>query len=268
MNSALSILKEQINSFYLIKRLSLYELKSTNSNTYLGILWEVINPMIQISIYWFVFGYGIRGGEAVEGIPYLQWMLAGISVWFFVNPAILHGSKSIYTRIKIISKMDFPMSVIPTFVIMSKFYHHIILIGIITIILQFYHYPVSIYLLQLPYYMFATIALLVSITLVTSTLSTIVRDIQMIVQAIMRILLYVSPILWTPNGLPEMVQTIMKINPLYYIVEGYRASLLGTSWYFVEGLNYTMYFWSFVLVTFVLGSIIHIKFRDRFVDFL
>jgi teichoic acid transport system permease protein len=268
MNSIFSVLKEQINSFYLIKRLSLYELKSANSNTYLGILWEIINPMIQISIYWFVFGYGIRGGEAVEGIPYLQWMLAGIAVWFFVNPAIIQGSKSIYTRIKMISKMDFPLSVIPTYVIISKFYHHIILVGIIIVILQFYHFPVSLYLIQLPYYMFAAIALLISITLITSTLSTIVRDVQMIVQAVMRILIYLSPILWTPNELPSLVQTFMKINPLYYIVEGYRASLLGTSWYFVDHFNYTLYFWGFVLVTFFVGSTFHVKFRDRFIDFL
>ena len=268
MNSALSVLREQISSFYLIQRLSLYELKSTNSNTYLGILWEIINPMIQISIYWFVFGYGIRGGEAIEGMPYLQWMLAGIVVWFFVNPAILQGSKSIYTRIKIVSKLDFPMSVIPTYVIISKFYHHVILSAIIIIILQFYHFSISLYLIQLPYYMFATIALLVSITLITSTLSTIVRDVQMVVQAVMRVLLYLSPILWTPNGLPELIQMVMKINPLYYVVEGYRASLLGTSWYFIESLNYTLYFWGFVLFSFLLGSIIHIKFRDRFVDFL
>ena len=51
-----TVLKEQIQNFYLIRRLSLYELKSKNKNNYLGMAWEVINPSIQILIYWFVFG--------------------------------------------------------------------------------------------------------------------------------------------------------------------------------------------------------------------
>ena len=59
MNAAWIVLKEQIKNFYLIRRLSVYEMKSANNDNYLGILWEIINPMIQISIYWFVFGFGI-----------------------------------------------------------------------------------------------------------------------------------------------------------------------------------------------------------------
>jgi len=270
MSSVITIIKEQFNSIYLIQRLSLYELKSANNNNYLGFLWELINPMIQISIYWFVFGYGVRSRPGIDGVEYLPWMLSGIAVWFFIYQSILHGSKSIYTRIKIISKMSFPMSVIPTYVIISKFYHHVILVGIIGVILHFYGYFVSVYYLQLIYFMFATIVFLVSLSLITSTLSTIVRDVQMVVQAVLRVLIYLSGILWAPNSekLPEFVQTIMKLNPVYYLVEGYRHSLLGTSWYFVEDIQYTLYFWALVFIILLLGSMLHLKFRKHFVDFL
>lgn len=266
--SMFKVIREQISSFYLIRRLSLFELKSANNSHYLGILWELINPMIQIGIYYFVFGYGIRGGRAVEGIPYFYWMLAGILVWFFVNPAILDASKSIYTRIALIAKMSFPMSVIPTYVIISKFYQHLMLVGVIVAIFQFTGYPISIYYLSLPYYMFATIILLVAISLITSTLATIVRDVQMIVQAIVRMLLYLTPLLWTPERLPHIVQSVMKFNPLYYIAEGYRAALLGHSWYLIEHIKYTAYFWGLVFVLLFIGSALHLKFRNRFVDYL
>ncbi|MDZ5471928.1 ABC transporter permease [Bacillus sp. 31A1R] len=271
MKSMLTVIKEQISSFYLIIRLSLFEVKSSNNNNYLGMLWELINPMIQIGIYWFVFGYGIRGGEPVGGIPYIHWMLSGIAVWFFFNPAILEASKSIYTRINFIAKMNFPMSVIPTYVIFSKLYPHIVLTAIIAIILQFAGYTISIYYLQLFYFMFATIALLLAVSLITSTLATIVRDVQMIVQAVVRTLIYLSPLLWTPKHsekLPEFVQLIMMVNPLYYIVEGYRSALLGTSWFMIENVQYTIYFWSLILVLFTIGSFLHLKFRNHFIDYL
>jgi teichoic acid transport system permease protein len=271
MKSMITVLKEQANSFYLIMRLSFFEVKSANNNNYLGMLWEIINPMIQIAIYWFVFGYGIRGGQPINGVPYVYWMLSGIIVWFFISPSFLEASKSIYTRINFISKMSFPMSVIPTYVIISKFYPHIIVTAIISVILQFAGYSFSIYYFQLLYFMFATIMFLLAVSLITSTLSTIIRDVQMIVQAVVRMLLYLTPLLWTPKesaNLPEIVHLAMMANPLYYLVEGYRASLLGSSWLIVEQWEYTLYFWGITILLFSIGSFLHLKFRSHFVDYL
>ncbi|MEW4289694.1 ABC transporter permease [Rossellomorea marisflavi] len=276
MKSAVTVLKEQLSNFYLIQRLSLYELKSNNKNNLLGMLWEVINPGIQIAIYWFVFGYGLKTGgqgrSAVGDVPFVIWLLAGMVVWFFISPAIVQSSKSVYTRIRMLSKMSFPMSAIPSYVIMSKFYPHLYLTGITIIIFQFMGYPISVYYLQLPYFMVSVIAVVFAISLITSTLSTMIRDVQMVVQSLIRMLLYLTPILWNMEGIfkgkNDLLLTIMKLNPFYYIVEGYRSSLLGKGWYFVEHAQYTLYFWGLVLVLFMFGSFIHVKFRRHFVDFL
>lgn len=267
MKSMVMVLKEQISSLYLIKRLSIYQVKSTNNNNYLGLIWEVLNPLIQMSIYWFVFGVGIRGGAGVEEVPFVYWLMSGLAVWFFISPSILQASKSIYTRLNMISKMNFPMSVIPSYVIISNFYQHLILVGIVTILFLITGQGLSIQYFQLVYYMFAAVMFIFSISLITSTLSTIVRDVQMIVQAIMRMLLYLTPILWTPDKLPLILQKIMKLNPVCYIVEGYRNSFLGTGWIH-EDINYALYFWGFVFITFLIGSTLHVKFRKHFADYL
>ncbi len=273
MKSALTVLKEQFTSFYLIQRLSLYELKSNNKNNYLGMLWELINPGIQIAIYWFVFGYGLKnGGQGradVHDVPFFIWLLAGMVVWFFISPAITHSSKSVYTRIRMLSKMSFPMSAIPSYVILSKFYPHLYLTGITIILFQFMGFPVSVYYLQLPYFMISVLAVIFALSLIMSTLSTMIRDVQMVVQAVVRMLLYMSPILWNMEDLlSDRLVMIMKLNPFYYIVEGYRSALLGEGWYFIEHYQYTLYFWGLVLVLFIFGSYIHVKFRRHFVDFL
>ncbi|OCA84653.1 MULTISPECIES: ABC transporter permease [unclassified Bacillus (in: firmicutes)] len=268
MKSMFTVIQEQIRSFYLIKRLSVFELKSANNSNYLGIMWEFLNPLIQIGVYWVVFGMGIRGGREIGDVPFIYWMLSGISLWFFANPAIMDGTKSIYTRINFISKMSFPMSAIPSYVIMSKFYQHIVIVIIVSIILQFGGFPISLYYLQLPYFMIAAIILFFAVTLVTSTLATIVRDVVMIVQAIMRMLIYLTPILWVSNSLPGFLQMIIKFNPLTYLVEGYRAAMLGQSWYFIEHADYTLYFWGVTIVLLMIGSALHLKFRNHFVDYL
>ncbi|MFC5465628.1 ABC transporter permease [Lederbergia graminis] len=274
MKAAIKVLQEQINHFYLIRRLSLYELKSTNRNNYLGMAWEVINPTIQILIYWFVFG-AIRKRADVEiapdvEVPFILWLLAGFILWIFFYQSTIQGSKSIYSRLGMLAKMNFPMSVIPNFVIFSQFYIHLFMLGITIVIFNLAGYFISFYYIQLFYYIFATFALLFSIALITSTLSTIIRDVHMFLNATLRMLLYLSPILWPITAYFEdpLLNAAMKLNPLFYIIEGYRASLFGTEWYLITNWEYTLYFWGLVIVLFLFGSILHVKFRRHFIDYL
>ncbi|MFT8322641.1 MAG: ABC transporter permease [Bacillus sp. (in: firmicutes)] len=273
MGSVFKVLKEQYDNFHLIRRLSFYELKSANNNNYLGIFWEMFNPGIQIAIYWFVFGfvqerkdvtYPHGGGQ----YHYFSWMLAGILIWFFIYPSITQGSKSIYSRLKMVSRMNFPLSAIPSYVILSKLYPQLLLMIATIIAFQFMGLPISIYYIQLPYFLFATIIFLFSLSLITSTIATIVRDFQMLIQSLMRVLLYVTPILWPSDHFAPMFQFIMRLNPFYYLVEGYRYALLGEGWFIVEHWHTTVYFWVIVLIMLSLGSYLHVRFRRHFIDFL
>lgn len=273
MKSAITVIKEQIKNFYLIRRLSIYEIKSNNRNNYLGTTWEIINPGIQLLIYWFVFGT-IRSRAPIEmgdiEIPFFAWLLAGFFLWTFSYQALIQGSKSIYTRLRMLSKMNFPMSVIPNIVIFSNFYVHIVLLVISIVIFQMMGFYVSVYYIQLIYFIFAAFCLLFAISLITSTLSTIVRDFHMLLNSVLRMLLYISGVLWPITLLADfpLIMNIMKLNPLFYLIEGYRAAFFGTEWYFITNWQYTLYFWGLVIVLFMFGSMLHVKFRRHFIDYL
>lgn len=273
MKSAINVLKEQIKHFYLIRRLSIYELKIKNKNNYLGVAWELINPMIQVLIYWFVFDT-IRSREPVivggTEVPFFAWLLAAFILWIFVFQGIIEGSKSIYTRLRMLSKMNFPMSVIPNFVIFSKFYVHLLMVVITIVILNFMGFYANIYYLQLIYFVFATLALLFSFSLITSTLSTIARDVHLFLNSTIRMLLYLSGVLWPLTLLDDfpILMKIMMLNPVYYLIEGYRAAFFGSEWYFATHWELTVIFWAFVIVLFTLGSMLHMKFRRHLIDYL
>ncbi|ASK62146.1 teichoic acid ABC transporter permease [Virgibacillus phasianinus] len=275
MKAAITVIKEQLNHFYLIKRLSAYEIKNQNKNNYLGMAWEVINPSVQILIYWFVFG-ALRDRNPIEivpgmEVPFINWLLAGFILWIFFYQATIQGSKSIYTRLRMLSKMNFPMSIIPNFVIFSKFYIHLFMLMIAVIIFQLTGYYVNIYYFQLVYFLFATFCLIFSISLITSTLSTIIRDVHMFLNSTLRMGLYLSGVLWPITILqdfPHWITVVLKLNPLYYLIEGYRAALFGTEWHVITHWEYTLYFWAVVLVLFYFGSTLHVKFRRHFIDYL
>ena len=93
MKSVITILKEQKQYFYLTRRLAKYEMKTKNENSYLGALWEYINPLIQLLVYWFVFqnvmqrsSITMRDGSEV---PFICWLLVGFVVitQFEISPS-------------------------------------------------------------------------------------------------------------------------------------------------------------------------------------
>lgn len=87
----------------------------------------------------------------------------------------------------------------------------------------------------------------------------------MIMQALLRILFYMSPILWIPKdtGISSVINDIMKFNPVYFLAESYRAAILFHQWYFIEHWRLLLYNMIIILVFFVLGSILHRRYRDR-----
>lgn len=267
MNSVFTIIKEQFSYFNLIIRLSTYEVKSKYLMHYLGVLWQFLNPAIQVSVFWIIFGIGFRSGKPVDGFDFFPWFVVGIIPWFFINPTIIQGSNSVYKQIKLVSKMKFPISILPSVSIASNAINFLMLLIVMCIILFVNGIMPSFYLVQLPYYLVATFVFLYAVTLLFSTISTIVRDFQSLLQSTMRMLFYLSPILWNEEIMPSVLNNILKLNPLYYIIDGFRNTFLYKEWFY-EDLNYTLYFWGVTILLLTIGSMVHIKFKGKFIDYL
>ncbi|QHZ45398.1 MULTISPECIES: ABC transporter permease [Bacillus] len=271
MNAMVKVLKEVFSSLPLIMRLAVYETKSKYQMNYLGIVWQFLNPLIQILAYWFVFGTGIKGTRAdIDHYPFIIWMLAGIIPWFFISPTILDGSNSVFRRINLVSKMNFPVSSLPAVVIASNLFSYFGMTLIyVFILVGSGHFP-TLHWLQYFYYLFCMIAFMFSFSLLNSTISVLVRDYQFLLQAGTRLLFFLLPIFWdVAHSLANRphVLAVLKLNPLFYIIDGFRNSFLNGHWFF-EDIKYMLYFWVFTLLILTVGSILHMKFRDKFVDFL
>lgn len=260
-------MKEQSSNFHLIIRLALYDVRSKYQMHYLGIVWQVLNPATQVLLYWLVFGLGIRGGEPVNGVPFFAWLIVGLIPWFFISPSILQGANSVYSRVSLVSKMKFPVSVLPTITIISNAFQFLIMLAVLGVIFVVYGINPGWNLLQLPYYLFATFTFLFAFTLLASTISAVIRDFQLVLQSVMRMMVYLLPILWDTSNLPHIFKTILELNPIYYLIEGFRYSFLGYGWFYEDWL-YTLYFWGITGVFLLVGSVLHMKFKHKFIDYL
>src|SRR5690625_4178101 len=127
-----TVLKEQFEYRKLIYRMSLFELKGSHQAHYLGTLWQFIHPVIQILIYWLVFGIGLRGGQPVDGVPFILWLLMGLIPWFFISPSLVQGSNSVFQKVNLVSKMNFPVSILPMIKLISNSFQFFILLILLT----------------------------------------------------------------------------------------------------------------------------------------
>lgn len=190
----------------------------------------ITESALQIMVYWFVFGMGIRSNQPIHGIPFIYWLLVGISMWFFVNQGILEGTKSVSMKFNQVAKMNFPLSIIPTYTVTSRFYGHIgLLLIIIGICIVNGIFP-SIHIVQLLIYVPMTFFFTASVALFTSTLGIIVRDTQMIMQALLRILFYMSQfygylkIQVLVEQLVKLLNLIQFISWLNHIVQRFYST--------------------------------------------
>ena len=263
------ILKEQWDNFGIIRRVSKYEEKATYQSHYLGLLWQFLNPLIQIGIYYLIFGVGVRGGDKIDGVPFIIWMLIGIIAWFFINQSILGGSNSIYQKVAMVSKMKFPVSVLPSINLMNNLvsYGWMMLILLIAMFL-FGVYP-TIYWIQYFYYFLCMIACLFSFGILNATITVLIRDYHIALQSVIRLLFYLSGAIWDiqNQNFPVLLTRVLELNPFYYIISGFRQTFLSQAWFW-ERPTLTLIFWGITLFVIVVGSHLHMKFRARFVDFI
>jgi teichoic acid transport system permease protein len=81
--------------------------------------------------YWFVFGY-VFNRSSVDGIPFILWLLGGMVIWFYVSPCITDGCNAIYRKNDVITKMKFPVSILPMTIILNKLFDHCCLMLVLT----------------------------------------------------------------------------------------------------------------------------------------
>lgn len=263
----MEVFKEQVKNLPMIFRIARYEDKATYQSHYLGLAWQILNPLIQIAIYYFVFGFAMNA-KSGSNASYIEWMLAGIIPWFFISAVILQGANSIYNKISMVSKMNFPMSILPNITIVSNLTSYFTMMLILLGLFAINGTPITVYWGQYLYYFVAMIAFLYSVTLFNATISVLVRDYYIMLQSVMRVLFYMSGIVWNlETMLPQWLVDLLKLNPIYYVVNGFRETFLMHKGFW-ESPSYTMYFWLITFTLLFVGATLHMKFRERFVDYL
>ncbi|KJD40235.1 teichoic acid ABC transporter permease [Paenibacillus polymyxa] len=266
MRSTISFYYGLFKSRRIILELARSDFKDKYLGSYLGTFWAFFQPMLLILIYWFVFQVGLRN-EPIDNYPFILWLLAGLIPWFFFSDSISSATYAVVQNTFLVKKIVFKVNNLPIIKIVSSGIINFLFIGIMLLIFLCYGELNSIYNFFVVYYLFCLVSLVVGLSWFTSSLLPFFKDIGQIVNSILQIGFWVTPIFWSFSILPAKYEFIFKLNPMFYIVQGFRDSLIYHKGFW-EHPWLLLYFWSVTLALLIGGAFLYKKLVPHFPDVL
>jgi lipopolysaccharide transport system permease protein len=199
------------------------DLKVKYAQTWLGFSWGIIQPLVSLLIFTFFFGYVLQW--KAEGLPYSLYVLSGLLIWSFFTYVVYQGCSSMQESANLIKKIYFPKAILP----LSKVVVGLVELGVgfmlIVPLLLLTQQPLSLRIVLLPFVvLFATLAGL-SIVFLVASFAYRKRDLYIAVPFLMNFSMWITPVFFTPNTLPEPLRFIWFINPMAAVVEACRWCL-------------------------------------------
>lgn len=257
----------------LVLKLAANDFKTRYAGSYLGIIWAFIQPIVTVLVYWFVFEKGLKAGgmntKAGIQVPFVLWLLAGLVPWFFFQDALSGGSNALIDYSYLVKKVVFKISVLPIVKVISAIFVHVFFIGFTVVLYAAYQYYPDLYTLQIVYYSFSMMLFVLGLVYATSAIIVFFRDLSQIIQIVLQVGMWMTPIMWNIDAidLPPVLISIFRLNPMFYIVSGYRDALINKVWFWEQPQS-TLYFWIVTVILFGLGTVIFRRLKVHFADVL
>lgn len=250
----------------LIIKLAFYDFKSRYLGSFIGLLWAFIQPVLTILIFLFVFEFGFKSAP-LQGVPFVVWLVVGMVPWFFFSEYIIYGTNSILDNSYLVKKVVFRVGILPFVRLFSSMFVHAFFVVILFLLVLYKEISISLHAFQILYYDLCLIVLSMGLVLISSSVVLFFRDIGQIISIFVQFCFWLTPIFWSLSMIPEKYHLFIKINPVFYIINGYRDSFIYKIWFWEHPI-YTLYFWSFSLFFCLFGAVIFKRLRPHFADVL
>lgn len=203
------------------------KIKSQNASTTMGLFWFVLNPLLLAMVYFLVFGVIFASRASVE--HYMSYLLAGIFAFYYTQRSLLEGANIILGNSKLLANLSFPRMILPIAGMIEA------AVGFVASLVPFFIlaatidgvYPQLAILWLLPAVVLHTLFNL-GLSTVAARMAIPFRDVNNLFPYLTRLWLYLSPVVYTVQQVPEHLRDFLRINPLVPFLELYRAALLDT----------------------------------------
>lgn len=258
----------------LIWKLAKNDFKKRYAGSYLGAVWAMVQPVVTVLMYFFVFDlvFNSQGPLLADGtrVPYVLSLTAGLVPWFFFSEALNYGTAALLEYNYLVKKIVFKISILPIIKVIAASFVHIFFVFVLLVMAACYGYYPTIYTIQLLYYSICLFVFVLAICYTTCAIAVFFKDITQIISICLQVGMWATPILWNLSDMQTKfgdAVLLFKINPLVYIVDGYRSAIFEKQWFFEDFFS-TMYFWIITTVLFGIGALVFKRLKVHFADVL
>ncbi len=259
---------ELYQSRHLIWKLAKNDFKKRYAGSYMGAVWALAQPVVTVVMYYIVFDKLMGGaGRGVKDVPFVLFLTAGLVPWFYFNEALNNGTNALREYDYLVKKVVFKISILPIIKVIAASFIHVFFVAVLLIVAALYGYYPTIYTIQILYYSACLFVFVLALCYATCAVVVFFKDLTQIINIALQIGIWATPILWNIDTAPEEWVVILKLNPLVYIVNGYRSAIYERSWFFEDFFS-TMYFWIATVVLFGIGVAVFKRLKPHFADVL
>ena len=254
-----------MNRFCVLLQLSRNDIRARYAGSLFGILWAFALPLVTILVFWYVFELGFRNAP-VDEVPYILWFSAAYIPWVFFTDCTSSGCRSLVEYSCLVRKIRFDVRIIPMIKAVSAAFVHAFFVLFLLVMYRVCGYRLRVYSLQLLYYASAAVMLGMGLNWFLSAVTVFFNDMSALYSLVIQVGFWVTPILWNEETMVnESVRRMLSLNPMHYIVNGYRDSLLSGR-LFWDRPGETALFWGITAGLWTAGLLVFEKLRPFFAD--
>lgn len=245
----------------LIQNLVMREIKQRYKQSILGYAWVILNPLAQMLVLSFVFSIVMRVSS--WDIPYPIFLYVGLLPWNLFANSVMFATDSLVSNASLIKKVYFPREIFPLVCILSKTVDFILAAVVLVLFMIFYKIPVNINLLWVFPIFAIQLIFTLGLSFFTSALNLFYRDIQYLMNLVLLLWFYLTPVIYPVEMVPDKYRFIFQLNPMSVLINAYRQVILGGS---LPKLSSLVIAVGVSLIFFVLGYRVFKKLEGLFAD--
>jgi len=228
-----------------------------------GLLWSLFKPLLTVAVFWFVFSVGFRA-EIQAGYPFIVYFLPGYAAWLYFSEVISSSAYAITGNAHLVRKIVFPVEVLPAATLLASAVPHLFILAASFIVVWLHGYRPGLSAFAVAYAFLAMTILSFGFAWLISALQVFFRDVAHVVESLLQIWFWITPIVWPPSILPEAFHWIFYLNPINHIVLLYRAGVTGGVVPWDAGL--ILAYWLITLFFVFLGAYVFRRLKPEFAD--
>jgi lipopolysaccharide transport system permease protein len=245
----------------LLWMLALREVSLRYRQTFLGVTWVVLQPLLTTAIFTVIFGTLMNAPS--EGLPYSVFAFAGLLPWNLFAQSLQRAGVSLTRDIRLITKIFFPRVIIPIANSISTLVDFLVSCVLMLVLMMIYRIPVTWALLSLPLFLVFNLLLAIGVGLIFAALNVYYRDFTYVLPFVIQVWMFASPLAYSAKLIPESWSWVYSLNPMVGIIDGFRWAIFGTIEFPANSFVFSMVT---SLLLFFIGLAVFHRLERKFAD--